>query len=74
MTTAYLTEAEHATLVALLEERRLIEARRLRSKRLPGRSRMTLADKLAEEQRFKAELAEVNQQIDELMKREGESE
>lgn len=68
---AHISADDHTTLVALLEKRRLIEARRLRSKRLPGRSRMTLAEKLAEDQKYKVELTEVNRQIDELMKRTG---
>jgi hypothetical protein len=70
-TVAHISEADHATLVSLLDERRMIEARRLRSKRLPGRSRMTLAENLAKDQKFKDELTEVNRQIDELTKQTG---
>jgi len=67
-----ISDADHAKLVALLDDRRRLEIRRARAKRLPGRSRMTLAEKLAEDRKYAEELAEVNRQIDELMKQTGE--
>jgi len=73
MTASYLTETEHATLVALLEERRRLVRERKRAKLAASRQPLTLAQKLEQDRKFTDRLAEINDQIDKLMKREGET-
>ena len=71
MTAVYLTEAEHATLMALLEERRRAVRQRKQAKLAASRQSLTLAQKLERDRKFTDRLAELNDQIDTLMKREG---
>lgn len=70
MTATYLTEAEHATLVALLEERRRLVRQRKRAKLTASRQLLTLEEKVRLDRSFSVRLAELNDQIDNLMKRE----
>ncbi|WP_435008032.1 hypothetical protein P12x_005299 [Tundrisphaera lichenicola] len=60
---------DYAGLVALLDKRRRMSATHLRSKRLPGRSRLTLAEKVEIDRKHRAEMIELNRQIDALMER-----
>ncbi|MFO0958255.1 MAG: hypothetical protein U0800_12650 [Isosphaeraceae bacterium] len=74
MTVTYLTETEHATLVALLEERRRVVRQRKRAKLEASRQLLALEEKVRLDRSFALRLEELNDQIDKLMKREGESE
>jgi hypothetical protein len=73
MTTACLTEAEHATLLALLEERRRLLKRRKRARHIASRKALTLAQKVEQDRKFGDRLAELNDQIYQLTKRGGET-
>lgn len=67
----YVSNDDHGKLVALLDERRRMVKRHALAKKEPTRKQGTLAEKLAIDRKQKAELAEVNRQIDELMKTTG---
>jgi hypothetical protein len=64
----HVSKDDYDTLVALLDERRRLVTKHLRSKRLPGRSRLSLAEKLEIDRSHKVELAEVNGRIKALTK------
>ena len=67
-TVTHISEADYAELVALLDKRRRLERSQKLARSRSSRQRLTLAQKLEADAPFKAKLAEVNEQIDELMK------
>lgn len=67
----YVSNDDHGKLVALLDERRRMVKRHRLAANKPSRSQGTLAEKLAADRARKAELAELNRKIDELLQRTG---
>jgi hypothetical protein len=67
----FVSDDDFEKLVDLLYERRRMVNRHALAKKKPSRQQYTLAEKLAIDRKHKAELDELNQQIDELMKRTG---
>ena len=69
--TTHISEDDHAKLIALLDKRRRLERSQKLARNRSTRQSLTLAQKLEADAPFKAKLAEVNGQIDELMKPTG---
>lgn len=67
----YVSNDDYGKLVSLLDERRKMVKRHALAKKRPSRQQGTLAEKLVIDRKHKAEMIELNQQIDELMQRTG---
>ena len=64
----YTSTDDYGKLIALLDERRKMVKRHSAAKRKPSRQQWTLAEKLEIDRKHKTKLAEINKQIDHLMK------